>query len=132
MTGQTDTVARKRRTLIAVGVLLLALCAGGAYLALKGGKTGGATLGGYDDMSGATAARAASSGRRSPKRTDRATHIRGYGTAGKTGDAARWIRNAAHVRGERRGECTSCGFAPKRTDMKGDGEDGQCSALMRS
>ena len=50
MTGQTDTVARKRRTLIAVGVLLLALCAGGAYLALKGGKTGGATLGGYDDM----------------------------------------------------------------------------------
>ena len=35
---------------IAVGVLLLALCAGGACLALKGGKTGGATLGGYDDM----------------------------------------------------------------------------------
>lgn len=27
----------------------------------------------------------------------------------------------AHVRGERRGECTSCGFAPKRTDTKGDG-----------
>ena len=50
MTGQTDTVVKKRRALIAVGVLLLALCAGGAYLALKGGKTGGATLGGYDDM----------------------------------------------------------------------------------
>ena len=46
MTDQTDTVARKRRALIVVGVLLLALCAGGAYLALKGGKTGGATLGG--------------------------------------------------------------------------------------
>lgn len=45
MTDQTDTVARKRRALIVVGVLLLALCAGGAYLALKGGKTGGATLG---------------------------------------------------------------------------------------
>lgn len=29
MTGQTDTVVRKRRALIAVGVLLLALCAGG-------------------------------------------------------------------------------------------------------
>lgn len=40
----------KRGALIVVGVLLLALCAGGAYLALKGGKTGGATLGGYDDM----------------------------------------------------------------------------------
>lgn len=50
MTDQTDTVARRRRALIVVGVLLLALCAGGAYLALKGGKTGGATLGGYDDM----------------------------------------------------------------------------------
>ena len=50
MTGQTDTVVRKRRALIAVGVLLLALCAGGAYIALKGGETGGATLGGYDDM----------------------------------------------------------------------------------
>ncbi len=50
MTDQTDTVVRKRRALIAVGVLLLALCAGGAYLALNGGKTGGATLGGYDDM----------------------------------------------------------------------------------
>ena len=43
MTDQTDTVARRRRALIVVGVLLLALCAGGAYLALKGGKTGGAT-----------------------------------------------------------------------------------------
>lgn len=50
MTDQTDTVVKKRRALIAVGVLLLALCAGGAYLALNGGKTGGATLGGYDDM----------------------------------------------------------------------------------
>ena len=50
MTYQTDTVVKKRRALIAVGVFLLALCAGGAYLALKGGKTGGATLGGYDDM----------------------------------------------------------------------------------
>lgn len=50
MIDQTDTVVRKRRALIAVGVLLLALCAGGAYLALNGGKTGGATLGGYDDM----------------------------------------------------------------------------------
>ena len=95
-------------------------------------KNGYPTVAFAASSSGATAARAASSGRRSPKRTDRATHIRGYGTAGKTGDAARWIRNAAHVRGERRGECTSCGFAPKRTDMKGDGEDGQCSALMRS
>lgn len=46
MTDQTDTVVRKRRVLIAVGVLLLALCAGGAYLTIKGGKTGGATLGG--------------------------------------------------------------------------------------
>lgn len=35
MTGQTDTKVKKRRVLIAVGVLLLALCAGGAYLALK-------------------------------------------------------------------------------------------------
>lgn len=51
MTYQTDTVVKKRRALIAVGVFLLALCAGGAYLALKGGKTGGATLGGYDNMS---------------------------------------------------------------------------------
>lgn len=51
MTDQTDTVVKKRRALIVVGVLLLALCAGGACLALKGGKTGGATLGGYDDMS---------------------------------------------------------------------------------
>ena len=50
MTDQTDTVARRRRALIVVGVLLLALCAGGAYIALKGGETGGATLGGYDDM----------------------------------------------------------------------------------
>lgn len=50
MTDQTGTVVKKRRALIAVGVLLLALCAGGACLALKGGKTGGATLGGYDDM----------------------------------------------------------------------------------
>lgn len=50
MIDQTDTVVRKRRALIVMGVLLLALCAGGAYLALKGGKTGGATLGGYDDM----------------------------------------------------------------------------------
>ena len=50
MTGQTDTKVKKRRVLIAVGVLLLALCAGGAYLALKGGKTGGATLGGYEGM----------------------------------------------------------------------------------
>lgn len=33
MTDQTDTVVKKRRALIAVGVLLLALCAGGAYLA---------------------------------------------------------------------------------------------------
>ena len=45
MTDQTGTVVKKRRALIAVGVLLLALCAGGACLALKGGKTGGATLG---------------------------------------------------------------------------------------
>ena len=50
MTGQTDTKVKKRRVLIAVGVLLLALCAGGAYLALTGGKTGGATLGGYEGM----------------------------------------------------------------------------------
>lgn len=50
MTGQTDTKVKKRRVFIAVGVLLLALCAGGAYLALKGGKTGGATLGGYEGM----------------------------------------------------------------------------------
>ena len=49
MTDQTDTVVKKRRALIVVGVLLLALCAGDACLALKGGKTGGATLG-YDDM----------------------------------------------------------------------------------
>lgn len=41
MTDQTGTVVKKRRALIAVGVLLLALCAGGACLALKGGKTGG-------------------------------------------------------------------------------------------
>lgn len=45
--------------------------------------------------SGATAARDASSGRRSPKRTDRATHIRRYGTTGKTGKAARWKGKAA-------------------------------------
>lgn len=50
MTGQTDTKVKKRRVFIAVGVLLLALCAGGTYLALKGGKTGGATLGGYEGM----------------------------------------------------------------------------------
>lgn len=50
MTGQTDNKVKKRRVLIAGGVLLLALCAGGAYLALKGGNTGGATLGGYDGM----------------------------------------------------------------------------------
>lgn len=37
--------------------------------------------------SGATAARAASSGRRSPE-TSRVPHIRRYGTAGKTGEAA--------------------------------------------
>ena len=46
--------------------------------------------------------------------------------------AMRWIRNAAHVRGERRGECTSCGFAPQRTDTRGDGNEGQYGAVMRS
>lgn len=39
---------------------------------------------------------------------------------------------ASSASGERRGECTSCGFAPKRTDTKGDGREGQSSALMRS
>lgn len=34
MTDQTGTVVKKRRALIAVGVLLLALCAGGACLTL--------------------------------------------------------------------------------------------------
>lgn len=50
MTDQTGSKVKKRRALIAAGALMLALCAGGAFLALKGGRTGGATLGGYDGM----------------------------------------------------------------------------------
>lgn len=48
MTGQTDTVVRKRRALIAVGVLLLALCAGGAYIALIDAAAPKAKAGSYD------------------------------------------------------------------------------------
>lgn len=52
MTDQIDTKMRaRRRILVAAAALLLALCVGGAYLALKRGETGGATLGGYDGMS---------------------------------------------------------------------------------